>query len=114
MMEARVSVFKSSVRADVTMMDSLMRTLPYDDTLRERTSALVLRYTLSDYIKRSTVVAIPSGLCGRWQFRSPSSLWKRKELRQKTMVFSLFSSGVWTKKRSHAATKSYVSGSFNR
>lgn len=45
--------------------------------VRER-APYVLRYTLSDYIKRSTVVSLPSGLCGRWQFRSPSSLWKRE------------------------------------
>src|SRR6266567_4414364 len=38
MMEARVSAFNSSVRADVTMMDSLMPTLPPDEPLHERTS----------------------------------------------------------------------------
>ena len=74
--------------------------------MRER-APNVLRYTLPDYIKRSTAEYIQSGLCGRGQFRSPSSLWKRKELRLKTMVLERISSGVWTKKRSNAATKSY-------
>src|SRR3989440_6792615 len=74
--------------------------------VRER-APTALRSTLPDYIKRSTAEYIQSGLCSRWQFRSPSSLWKRKELRLKTMVLERISSGVWTKKRSHAATKSY-------